>query len=513
MTTRPSQDTSSKYYIHPSDTSSNQLVSVKFNGTGYNNWKRSMLLMLSIKNKLSFVNGTAIVPDVSSDEYVDWERCNDLVTAWILFNLDETIARSVLLMKTARAIWKNLEERFGYTSMTQLFSLEQKVSEIRQGNDSVSEFYTNLKTLWDNIDDVSPLPICSCGAQQLQESQRVIQFLMKLNDNYSVIRGNILMLNPLPNVTQVYRMISQEEHHKEFSTSQSQNSSDALAFAAERSSGAKYPNKNVPGKKQNQKPTYYCTHCKMTGHSIERCFKVHGYPPNFKPKEKRVAALSLNSSSAGTVSDDRTEVASPFSAEQYAQFIEVMEKQKLSTSAPGSSTSPGHALLAGKMCLLSSFSGEWILDSGSTDHITPHLDDLSNFLPVNDDNSYITIPDGRKIKVKHTGTVILNGNIILNGVLHVPDFHYRLISIQKLCQELNSTVLFTNSKCLLQDISQQKPQLHLGDLTNGLFTVHSNRTNSEKQGNSVACLSALEEAKLWHLRLGHLPFAQILIAL
>lgn len=24
---------------------------------------------------------------------------------------------------------------------------------------------------------------------------------------------------------------------------------------------------------------YFCDHCKVLGHSIQRCFKVHGYPP------------------------------------------------------------------------------------------------------------------------------------------------------------------------------------------------------------------------------------------
>lgn len=87
-----------------------------------------MMLSLSAKNKLCFVNGTIIVPDVGSTDYKAWERCNDLVISWILYNLDETIARSVLFLKTAREIWKDLEDRFGYASITQIYSLEQKLS-------------------------------------------------------------------------------------------------------------------------------------------------------------------------------------------------------------------------------------------------------------------------------------------------------------------------------------------------------------------------------------------------
>lgn len=161
MATRVTQDPSSIYFIHPSDSSTNQFVSVKFNGENFNNWKRSMMLTLLAKNKLDFVNGTIVIPDPSSTDYKLWERCNDLVISWILCNLDENIARSVLFLKTARAIWQDLEDRFGYTSVTQVFSLEQKLSEMKQGQSSVSEFYTQIKTIWDSLDDADPLPTCT----------------------------------------------------------------------------------------------------------------------------------------------------------------------------------------------------------------------------------------------------------------------------------------------------------------------------------------------------------------
>lgn len=124
----------SMYYIHPSDATTSQLVSVKFNGNNFTNWKRSMLLTLSAKNKLGFVNGTITKPDATSSNLVAWERCNDLVISWILFNLDESIAKSVLFLNSAREIWKDLEDMFGFASITQVYTFEQKLSDVTQGN-------------------------------------------------------------------------------------------------------------------------------------------------------------------------------------------------------------------------------------------------------------------------------------------------------------------------------------------------------------------------------------------
>lgn len=180
MALQPNQDPSNAYYIHPSDASTTQLVSVKFNGTDFHNWKRSMMLTLSAKNKLDFVNGTISMPDSTSTEYKQWERCNDLVISWFIFNLDEAIAKSVLFMNTAYEIWNELEERYGYASAAQTYSLKQQLSELTQGNNTVSEFFTKIKTLWDSLADVSPVPSCTCNKCTCN-----LQFMMKLSDNFS----------------------------------------------------------------------------------------------------------------------------------------------------------------------------------------------------------------------------------------------------------------------------------------------------------------------------------------
>ena len=44
--------------------------------------------------------------------------------------------------------------------------------------------------------------------------QRLLQFLMGLNESYSQARGQILMMNNLPNVNQAYTMVIQDESQK-----------------------------------------------------------------------------------------------------------------------------------------------------------------------------------------------------------------------------------------------------------------------------------------------------------
>ncbi|KAF3629661.1 hypothetical protein FXO37_28837 [Capsicum annuum] len=104
-------------------------------------------------------------------------------------------------------------------------NLEQKkeLSRLTQGNSSVAAYFTKLKRLWDELDSLNSnikcTCVCSCeGKQKLEKSledERLIVFLMSLNDTYAQARGNILMLNPLPDLNHSYSLILQDEDQRE----------------------------------------------------------------------------------------------------------------------------------------------------------------------------------------------------------------------------------------------------------------------------------------------------------
>ncbi|XP_057520888.1 uncharacterized protein LOC130801137 [Amaranthus tricolor] len=236
------------YYIHPSNTASKLMTDV-FDGTSYIDWQESILLSLSTKNKLGFIDGSLPKPPATDHTYKAWCRCNDLVKSWLLASVDKTVGRSVRFKKTAADVWTDLAERFGQPSSTLLYSLQKKLLLLEQGSDSISEFYTKIMAIWDEIDNQDPLAICACnncicatGRKNLksQQDSRVMMFLMKLNDDYVQARTNILMMNELPSLGSAYRFCVQEERHKEIKQVVS-SSHESLAFAADR---RKFQDKN-----------------------------------------------------------------------------------------------------------------------------------------------------------------------------------------------------------------------------------------------------------------------------
>ncbi|KAH0635828.1 hypothetical protein KY289_035743 [Solanum tuberosum] len=97
-------DQSSPYFLHPFDSLGMYLVNSTFEGKGYGGWRRSMLIALSAKNKLSFTNGSCKSPAASSPDLQSWNRCNDMVTNWLLNSLSRDIADSVLYFKIAEEL-------------------------------------------------------------------------------------------------------------------------------------------------------------------------------------------------------------------------------------------------------------------------------------------------------------------------------------------------------------------------------------------------------------------------
>ena len=108
----PVEDSSSPYYLHPSDNPGLQLVSQLLVGSNYINWSRSMSTALLAKNKLPFVNGVLLRPHDDDLLYSAWIRCNSMVVSWLRNSVSPQICSSVMYLDDAHDILSDLRDRF-----------------------------------------------------------------------------------------------------------------------------------------------------------------------------------------------------------------------------------------------------------------------------------------------------------------------------------------------------------------------------------------------------------------
>ncbi|KAH0692270.1 hypothetical protein KY285_019367 [Solanum tuberosum] len=324
-------DINHAFYLHSSDSSGMGLVGSTFDGRGYQGWKR-------------------------------------------LSGMEEISAHSTLCKEQIGLHHWNTS--FTSPNITRSVALEQ-------GTNNIAGYFTKLKRLWDELASLDSQDKCTCvciceGKQKLEKSvedEMLIQFLMGLNDTYAQARGNILMMNPLPNINVAYSLILQDENQKETymspiiptdsssfmvnnNVNQNKNGKQVQKFSPGASgSGPKpnigyprmnnyqqaqqaprYPRQNARFKgKKKCNPNVSCAHCGKTGHVIDDCYRLIGFPEDFNFTNDKTYSTPVRGNGAIMEEEDPNyymdQVSQHMSKEQFGQFIQVMKQMKLPESA------------------------------------------------------------------------------------------------------------------------------------------------------------------------------------
>lgn len=134
---------------------------------------------------------------------------------------------------------------------------------LKQNRSKINDYYTTLSSLWEEIDSMNTHPPVTTVADDVKDfiksldSQKaesgLFQFLNGLDDCYSTLRSQLLMMQPLPTVEVAYASIQQEESQ-----------SDILS-QAELELAAMF------SKTQVEYKISFCTACGVKGHAAEKC--------------------------------------------------------------------------------------------------------------------------------------------------------------------------------------------------------------------------------------------------
>uniref|UniRef100_A0A2N9ICY7 Reverse transcriptase Ty1/copia-type domain-containing protein n=1 Tax=Fagus sylvatica TaxID=28930 RepID=A0A2N9ICY7_FAGSY len=110
------------------------------------------------------------------------------------------------------------------------------------------------------------------------------------------VRGQILLMEPLPTINKVFALVSQEERQRELSSSPMMHVVDSGATTLAVTNYKPYGGNKSFGKKERP----VCSHCGITGHKVEKRYKIHGYPLGFKSRTRPAANQMANEASTST---------------------------------------------------------------------------------------------------------------------------------------------------------------------------------------------------------------------
>nr|XP_033512814.1 uncharacterized protein LOC117277503 [Nicotiana tomentosiformis] len=130
---------------------------------------------------------------------------------------------------------------------------------------------------------------------EFSEAQKLIQFLSELNKTYSTVKSNILMMSPVPSMEKAYFILIRDEKQRKINSGSQSFSPDSTSFITNSNSGPSQSNttRNFTQRVnfEPRRTTLSCKYCKKPGHTVDKCYKLHGFLPDFKfTKGKRVAA-------------------------------------------------------------------------------------------------------------------------------------------------------------------------------------------------------------------------------
>ncbi|XP_075075290.1 uncharacterized protein LOC142162679 [Nicotiana tabacum] len=187
-----------------------------------------------------------------------------------------------------------------------------------------------------------------------------------------------------------------------------------------------------------------CEYCKCKGHTKENCFKLHGYPSDFKNKRRggtfNAQANNVNNNmnhmenNYGNLPSDtqgnQLNYAAPdrfFTPEQYQQILQMLNKGKDTKPIANLATTWTSSILHAFMSTL--VDHNWIVDTGASNHMVHSLNLLDSYKEVSEkDKNKVQLPTGEQASITHIGICSFFINKKSQNILHIADFKYNLLS-------------------------------------------------------------------------------------
>ncbi|KAK9707300.1 hypothetical protein RND81_07G188000 [Saponaria officinalis] len=274
-------------YLSPSDQPTLQIVSYHFNGDNFVQWKRDVYFALVAKNKEGFLDGSCKLPPKTDKTHQQWIRCDLLVMKWILNSVEKKIRDTVQYVSSSKELWTEIIDRYGQANSLEIYQLKKDLGAIQQEHMSLVEYYGKFKRIWEHVDTLDPIPLCTCGAvdsctcsllKRLLEREtcaKLIQFLMGLSDDYENVKTHILTMDPLPPMNKTLALLQKIEKQKQLHDV-AELSTDSMAFTSltskDTSSGWKKARTEVSA--AGNSVTKECSYCHNLGHLKSECFKL-----------------------------------------------------------------------------------------------------------------------------------------------------------------------------------------------------------------------------------------------
>ena len=296
----------------------------------------------------------------------------------------------------------------------------------------MTEYFTKMRVLWDELDSFRPDLICNCSAKcscdlvgishQRKMKDHIMQFLRGLNKQYSKVTSHVLMMDPIPSISKIFSYVVQQERQiggrNFFNGAEAKINSTIVTCSYCKKTGHivsicyrkhGFPGSNNTDNKNTSYAKKVCSLCGRNRHIIENCYKKHGFPPGYKASNKNNIVNNVDTIQEAKNESGVEDQDFKLSHQQYQVLMSLL-KQSNGNGTDNTSVNQVGPIVSCNMKQskhnFSSLTGlnnhnNWIIDSRATDHISCSFSNLissKRIPPIN-----FSLPDGTKVHTTHLG--------------------------------------------------------------------------------------------------------------
>lgn len=174
------------------------LVSTKLDRHNYLLWQSQFEPLLLSHDLMGFVDGTNEYPEkflcdkenkkttTSNPAYIEWNKQDQNLLSWLRATLSEHVLSQVVGLRTSRAVWTTIEQRFASLSRTHTIELKRQLQNLKKGNLSISDYMLKHKNIIDELSTIGHF---------INESDQVTHILDGIPEEYDLVVMNVAAAN------------------------------------------------------------------------------------------------------------------------------------------------------------------------------------------------------------------------------------------------------------------------------------------------------------------------------
>ena len=400
--------------------------------------------------------------------------------AIICLSVKEHHVPTLMQCTTAKAVWDTLQALFKSKSIARRIQLRKDFSALSKlPGEPLTIYFSRGRNVMSELQSIG---------DTVQEADVVINLLVGLPNDYAIVVEIIQQSTDTLTLDDVLGKLLPVEQRL------SQSDIDAKAFLARtgldprggfRGGGNTAGNKGSGG--SNPHRDKVCHYCGKKGHVEAVCYKKARDEKNAQPESSNVAVAFF---------------ASVLDTPALSPLLTITEEGNTPDSCIETSYYAANQEIEPE-------AGFWVMDSGSTRHLTYDKSLLRNIRPT---QATVKFGNGAVSTAELCGDLSMYvpgdtgiNTLVLKDVLFVPGLGVNLMSVKQ-AEEKGCEVTFYGGRCTIR---RDGRVLMWAPRSGDLYALHATYPSNEEVTLALFAGSTPAKASLWHRRFGHLSYGNM----